>query len=150
MTIARIPTGITPDAQANFGQLGLMSNVNNYAENIFPVVTSGTLVSISALAFLAGMTVLAPGVSGAFNIQLPSTTLLIATLGPTIPMDGTYAEPVHIVNNGTGQTGTVLAGDAFTTLIGNMTVGSNFTRKFIFTVTGANTCTLQNVGTWGL
>ena len=151
MSIARIPAGITPDAQANLGVVGLMANVNNYCEGISPVTTAaGATTTLTAAQILAGMTVLAAGAAGAFNLQLPSTALLLANLGPTIPMDGTYAEPIHIVNNGVGQTGTIVAGDGSTTLVGTMTVATNTTRKFILTVTGVNTISIQNVGSWGL
>lgn len=150
MAIAKIPAGLTPDNQANWGLHGLMSNVNNYAESTTAVTTAGTSTTLTALQVLAGMTILNSGASGGFTINLPSTTALITALGMTIPTDGSYAEPIHILNNGVGQTGTVTAGDASTTLTGTMTCATNTTRKFILTVTSATTVTIQNCGSWSL
>jgi hypothetical protein len=150
MGIAKLPAGITADAQANFGYFGTVSNLNNYAEATTPVTTAGTAVALTAAQILAGMTILNAGASGGFTINLPSTASMIAALGPTIPMDGSYSEPIHILNNGVGQTGTVTAGDAGTTLTGTMTCATNTTRKFILQVTSPTTITIQNCGSWGL
>ena len=151
MPIQPIPGGITPDPQANLGALALMNNVNNYAEANVAVTTSGTSVTLTATQALCGSLILNAGASGAFTINLPSTAALVASLGPTVFVG--YAEPVQITNNNIGQTGTLTAGDANTTLIGNVTIATNTTRKFIMTVTalGATPAvTFQNIGTWNL
>jgi hypothetical protein len=148
--IMKLPSGITADPSALYGLLGLISNANNYAESIANVTTAGTNTPVTPAQILSGMLVMAAGASGGFTITLPATSAILAALGPTIPTDGTYAEPCHIVNNGVGQTGTVTAGDANTTLTGTMTIATNTTRKFILTVTSPTTISIQNVGSWGL
>lgn len=150
MGIVKIPPGITPDNQGSFGLIGLMSNLNNYSEATTPVTTAGTNTTLTPAQMLVGVTILNSGASGAFTITLPATSAIIGALGPTIPMDGSYSEPMNILNNGVGQTGTVTAGDASTTLTGTMTVATNTTRKFIMTVTSPTTITIQNCGSMAL
>ena len=150
MTIAKIPTGVTPDNMANFGLLGLVSNINAYAQQKANVTTSGTAVALTAAQFLAGLLILGAGASGGFTINLPSTAALIAGLGPTIPTDGSFSMPIKIQNNAVGQTGTITAGDANTTLNGTMTLATSTTRNFLLTVTGPNSVVIDNMGTMGL
>jgi hypothetical protein len=150
MGIVKIPPGVTPDNQGSFGLIGLMSNLNNYAEATTPVTTAGTNTTLTPAQTLSGVTILNSGASGGFTITLPSTTAIIGSLGPTIPMDGSYSEPMNMMNNGVGQTGTLTAGDSGTTLTGTMTVATNTTRRFIMTVTSPTTITIQNVGSMSL
>lgn len=148
--IFKIPAGITADSQAMWGLFGLMSNVNNYSEQTAAVTTAGTNTAITAFQALVGVLILNSGASGAFTLTLPSTALLIAQLGPTIPTDGSYAEPVSFLNNGVGQTATLTAGDASTTITGTATIATNTTRKYIMTVTSPTTVTFQNCGSMSL
>lgn len=150
MAIVIIPPGITPDSTANWGFHALQANVNNYAEFIANITTAGTNTNVTALQALAGFMYLAAGASGGFTLTLPSTTALLTALAPTTPTNGTYAEPIHVVNNNVGQTATLTAGDTNTTLTGTMTVATNTVRKFMFTVTSPTTVTITNVGTWTL
>jgi len=149
MAIWKFPPGLTADMTALFGLFGLASNVNNYAEATTAVTTAGTSTTLTAAQVLAGMTILNSGASGAFTINLPSTASMIAALG-TIPLDGTYSEPIHFLNNSVGQTGTITAGDSGTTLTGTMTCATATTRKLLLNVTSPTTITIQNCGSWGL
>jgi len=146
MSIVVIPPGITPDSSANWGLHALQSNVNNYSETKQNVTTAGTNSTLTAAQALCGALFLNSGASGGFTITLPATSALIAALGPTVPMDGSYSEPLWITNNNVGQTGTVTAGDASTTLTGTMTIATNTTRKFLLTVTSPTAVTIQNQG----
>lgn len=149
--ISPLPAGIVADKSAGFGIFGLISNLNNYSEAISAITTAGTNTTLTAAQLLIGVTKLNAGASGGFTITLPSTVAIIAALGPTIPMDGTYAEPVSILNNGVGQTGTVTAGDASTTLTGTMTVATNTRRVFMLTVlAGGATIAIENIGSLAL
>ena len=153
MAIVKIPQGVTPDSMGFMGMIGLMSNVNNYAEGIATVASTGTSMTLTSAQLLAGVTNITSGASGGFTINLPSTVAIIAALGPSIPTDGSYSEPIHFINNGTGQTGTVTAGDSGTTFVSGLstaTVANNVTRKYILTVTSPTTITLANVGTLSL
>jgi len=67
-----------------------------------------------------------------------------------VPTDGSYAEPISIMNDNIGQIGTLTAGDASTTLVGTMTVATNTRRLFLLTVTGNNTIQINNIGSMGL
>jgi hypothetical protein len=146
MGIVQLPAGLVPDAQANWGLHALQSNVNNYSETRQTVTTAGTNTPLTAAQALCGALFLNAGASGGFTITLPSTVAMIATLGPTIPFDGSYSEPLWITNNNVGQTGTVTIADASTTLTGTMTIATNTTRKFLLTVTGPTTIAIQNQG----
>lgn len=148
--IAPFPPGVVADNSALFGLLGMWANLNNYAESIVAVTTAGTNTTLTPAQLLAGVTKLNAGASGGFTITLPSTSAIIAALGPTIPTNGTYAERVSIENNNVAQTGTVTAGDANTTLTGTMTVATNTCREFILTVLSQTTIALENIGTKAL
>jgi hypothetical protein len=150
MAIFNVPAGIVPDKSAAFGLFGLMANVNNYAEALTTLATSGTNINLTAAQFLNGIVRLTSGASGGFTITLPSTTLLIAALGPTIATDGSYAEPVSVMNDNIGQTGTLTAGDSSTTLTGTMTIATNTRRTFLLTVTAAGALTINNLGSIAL
>lgn len=145
-----VPAGLAPDKVGMWGLIGLMSNLNNYAETISAAISTATAPTLTAAQLLAGFTQLSTGAGGPYNVTLPSTASIIAALGPAVPTDGTYSEPIHILNNNSGQTATLVAGDASTTLTGTMTVATNTTRKLMLTVTSATTITIQNVGTWNL
>jgi hypothetical protein len=150
MTIVKIPSGIVPDNTAVWGLLGLMANVNNYSETQTTQATAGTNTTLTSVQALCGGLFLTAGASGGFTITLPSTAALFSALGPTVPIDGTYSEPMWITNSGTGQTGTLTIGDSSTTLSGTMTIATNTTRKFLLTVTGPTTITIINQGSLSL
>lgn len=151
MTIFRQPAGITADAQANWGLHALMQNANAYS--LTPqaaIVTAGTNTTLTAIQATSGIVLLTAGASSGFTITLPSTSAILSALGPTIPVDGSYAEELFIQNNAIGQTGTVTAGDASTTLSGTMTIATSTTRVFLMTVTSASTISLTNIGSLAL
>lgn len=148
--IAPLPPGIVPDVAANFGLFGLWNNVNNYAESLSTVVTAGTNSTLTVAQLLSGVTNLTAGASGGFTITLPATSAIISGLGPTIKTDGSYAIPISFLNNAVGQTGTVTAGDASTTVTGTATVATSTRRLFLLTVNSPTTITLQNLGTISL
>lgn len=150
MAIVKLPPGIQPDMTANWGFHALANNVNNYSEALSTVATSGTSVTLTAANIQAGIVNLTSGASGGFTINLPSTTAIISALGNTVATDGSYSEPISFMNNAVGQTGTVTAGDASTTVTGTATVATNTIRKYLMTVTSPTTITLQNVGTMNL
>lgn len=148
--IWKIPSGITPDNSGFGGLYGFAQAVNNYAESLSSITTAGTNTTLTAAQVVVGVTKLNAGASGGFTITLPSTASIIAALGMTIPMDGTYCEPVSIENNNVGQTGTVTAGDASTTLTGTMTIATNTRRLFILCVASATAITIENIGSLAL
>jgi hypothetical protein len=145
-----MPGGITADKSGAYGYFGLISNLNNYSESIVQITTAGTNTTLTAAQTLTGITKLNTGASGGFTITLPTTAAIISALGPTIPLDGTYAEPISMENNNIGQTGTLTAGDSSTTLTGTMTVATNTRRLFLLTVLSATTIAIENIGTVNL
>lgn len=150
-----IPGGITPDKSGAYGLFSLMNNVNNYAEALppnFGIATSGTNITLTAAQIGYGITRLTAGASGGFTITLPSTASILSLIGAgnSVPTDGSYAEPISIMNDAIGQTGTLTAGDASTTLVGTMTVATNTRRLFLMTVTGPSTIQINNIGTVAL
>ena len=150
-----MPAGMTPDKSAAFGRPGLISNVNNYSEALpagFGIATSGTNINLTPLQATIGVTRLTSGASGGFTITLPSTASILSFIGAgnAVPTDGSYAEPISIMNDNIGQIGTLTAGDASTTLVGTMTVATNTRRLFLLTVTGNNTIQINNIGSMGL
>ena len=51
--IFNIPPGIAPDAVGAWGIFGLMQNLNNYAENLSSLTTSGTPATLAGIAFMS-------------------------------------------------------------------------------------------------
>jgi hypothetical protein len=125
----------------------LIKSLNAYSQNIVTVVTSGTNSNLTAAQSVAGIVNLTSGASGAFTITLPSTATIIAALG-NFPNDGLFTFPIEIVNNNTTFTGTLTAGDANTTITGTATIATGTVRKYLVQVTGVNTITITNIGTY--
>jgi len=144
--ILALPGGITSDPSGAWGFFAMLSNLNAYAQRIFTIVTAGTNSTLTAAQAIAGCIRLTAGASGGFTITLPSTVALLAALGPAIPTDGSFTKVINILNDNVGQTGTLTAGDASTTITGTATIATNTRRQFTLTVTGPTTITLQNFG----
>jgi len=146
--------GIVPDKSALFGMFAAVNNINNYSEALTAPINAGSGFTITTAQFAQAI-INITAASGGFNATLPTTVQLLASLGNTIPLDGSYSEPFSILNNGSGQTATLVAGDANTTVTGNATVANNTRRLFQVTVnapnaSGINTITFQNLGTMNL
>lgn len=149
-SVQPLPSGVTADKSALFSLIALMANVNAYAQTRADVTTAGTDSTLTAAQAIAGSLFLASGASGGFTITLPTTKALITAFGPTIPVDGTFSKLITITNVGVGQTGTLTAGDASTTITGTATIATNTSRTFVLTINTASTVTLQNTGTRAL
>ncbi len=145
-----VPSGLVADAQAQFGLMGLMSNVNAQGENEANVTTAGTNSTLTPAQAISGALLLAAGASAGFTITLPSTADIIAALGPTVPLDGTFSKILRIKNDNIGQTGTLTAGDVSTTVTGTATIATNTTRTFVLTVTNGSSLVIENLGTMNL
>lgn len=152
--ICPIPGGIVADPSAVFGLFRLMANVNNYSLALTAPINAAAGFTITAAQFAQGI-INVTAASGPYNATLPTTAQILAAMGNTIPLDGTYAEPFHFMNNSSGQTATLVAGDANTTVTGNATMLTATYREFLVTVNAANaagviTLTFQNLGTRAL
>ncbi len=148
--VLAVPSGLVADMQGMWGLMALISNVNAMAPTKANVTTAGTNSTLTAAQGIAGALILASGASGGFTITLPSTAALISALGPTIPIDGTFSKIVRIKNDAVGQTGTLTAGDASTTVTGTATIATDTTRTFLLTVASATTLTYENLGSMAL
>lgn len=142
-----LPAGIIPDPAANFGLTALLGNMVKYAaREIAAVTTAGTASVLTAAQAHRSVIRLDTGASGGFTLTLPATTAIISALGPSIPTDGTFSKRVRIVNNNVGQTGTLTAGDASTTITGTATIATNTAREFLLTVLSPTTLSYENLG----
>lgn len=117
-TIQPLPAGMTADNAADYGYFALLSNLNAYAEGLAAVAgtTTTTLVLTAANVLAKNIVITTGNITGGFTINLPSTESIYTALGPTVPLDGSFYFPLWIANQGTGQTGTLTAGDANTTV----------------------------------
>jgi len=147
--ICPLVQGIVPDNSSAFGLNRLLANVNNYSLALSAPINAGAGFTITMAQFNQGV-INITAASGGFNATLPTTAQLLAAMGPTVQTDGSYCEPFHIMNNGSGQTATLVIGDSSTTLTGTATVPNNTVREFLVTVTGPSTITFQNFGTRAL
>ena len=149
--IVVIPGGITPDNAGAWGLFGFMQNANSYALAPVPTIAGATTVNlvVTTAALLAGTLIMTVGnITGGFTITLPTTAQILAALGNTIPTNGQFSKRMSFLNSGIGQTGTLTAGDASTTVTGTATIATATGRDYILTVTSATTISLTNVGTY--
>ena len=149
MTIFAVPPGIVADASAAWGLFGFMSNAN-VGTGVARITTAGTSTTLTPAQSVVGAIILAAGASGGFTINFPSTAALLLAMGETIPIDGSFMYLLAIKNNAVGQTGTVTAGDASTTVTGTATIATNTTRLFAVIATSATTVTIENLGSLSL
>ena len=144
--LAPFPAGMVADRAADFGLLALLSNANAYCGHLENIATAGTNSLLTAAQCRRAVIRLTTGASGGFTVTLPSTIAIIAALGPTIVTDGSYGQLFSILNDNVGQTGTLTAGDASTTITGTATILTNTRRDFFMMVTGPSTITYFNIG----
>lgn len=157
--IFQVPAGQqNVDPVGGDGLPGLMQNLNNYSQQLSSTPTSGSAVTLIALSsqaanaagnVLSGFVQLNAGATGALTVNLPATSAMIAALGAATPLDGSYSEPLHVVNN-SGQTATITAGDSNTTLMGSASITTGTVRKFMMRVLNSSNLSITNCGTWGL
>ncbi len=144
--IKGLPGGLTPSHSADYGLTALVSNVNAYAEGLSLITTAGTDVPLTAAQVLSKNIVLASGASGGFTITLPATAKIFSAMGPTIPVDGSFYFPLYITNQGVGQTGTLTAGDASTTVSATeATLATNVSGKWMVQIATATTLVITRV-----
>lgn len=144
--IAPFPAGMTPDRSANFGLEALMSNLNAYAEGLSVIVTAGTNSTLTTAQLLSKNIVLTSGASGPFTLTLPATVAIFGALGGTVPVDGSFFFPLYVANQGVGQTMTLTAGDASTTVSATeATLATNISGKWMVQVATATTLVITRV-----
>ena len=148
--VMAVPAGMVADAQAEYGLIGLMSNVNAVSVTEANVTTAGTNSTLTGAQAIAGALILAAGASGGFTLTLPATSAIISALGATVPVDGTFSKILRVKNDNVGQTATVTVGDASTTLVGTMTIATDTTRTFLLTVTNGTAVVIENLGSMSL
>lgn len=145
--LKHIPQGMVADGSAMFGLIAGMRNGNVYTERqIAAITTAGTASTVTTAQLIAGVIQLNAGASGGFTLTLPTTAAILAYFGPTLETDGTFSKWITIINNGVGQTGTLTAGDASTTITGTATIATNTVRQFLLNVTNGTTISLTNCG----
>lgn len=148
--VAAFPPDLQADNEALYGLIGFWRNANAASDGRVAITTAGTDSTLTAAQVALGAIILAAGASGGFTITLPTTAAILSALGPTIPTDGSFSKVIRIKNDGVGQTGTLTAGDASTTINGTATIATNTTRTFLLTVASASTITIDNMGSMAL
>jgi len=136
-----------------FGVPGRVRNVASMIDKSLATVSTGagTAAVVSASIFPLGTMDLQPGATGGFTLTLPSTASIIAQYPPTIPLDGGYNVEIDILNDAVGQTATLTAGDASTTIVGTATIANNTTRTYLVNLNvGNGTMTWINKGSKSL
>ena len=143
------PSGITPDKPGMYGLMGLIRNLNQYAQSLSSVATSGTDVTLTAPQMVVGTVQINTGASGAFTITTPTASAIVAELGNTVPLDGTFSKIVNLINNNVAQTGTLTAGTGVT-VVGTATIATDTKRSFMLRVLNSAAVTLSNQGSVAL
>lgn len=124
-----------------------MNNANAYSLQAASYATTGNAVSIAAGDVVDGLIMLNAGATGGYAATLPSTDSILAALGASVPQDGSFTKIVVLMNNGSGQTATLTAGDGKTTIVGTATVANNVSRHYAMRVGLGSTLMFQNIGT---
>lgn len=141
-----MPKGTAPDAFGNWGMFGFLQNANNYAESLSSVASVASGLVLTPAQLLNGVVQLNAGAGAAFNVTLPGTGAIIAALGNTTPLDGSYSERWTFINN-SGFTATLIAGDGGTNIIGTGSVlASNVARTYIAQVLGSASINVNPAG----
>jgi hypothetical protein len=128
-----VPAGITPDNVGAYGLFGFMAanTVLIPTDVLIVPVGTGTNVTLTAAQINSGVINLQGSPSGPFTITTPTAAQIIANLGPNVPQDGSASFFGFLVNDGTGQTGTLTAGDANVTIVNTATVATAANRHFL-------------------
>jgi len=143
--IAAVPAGLTADRTAALGLMGLMQNANNYSQEMASYATASAGVTILPANLVDGIIQLNAGAGAGYAVTLPTTSQILGALTGTVPQDGSFTKIVRIVNNGSGQTATLTAGDAPTSIIGTATIANNACRDYAMRVL-ASAITFSNLG----
>jgi hypothetical protein len=143
--LAPLPRGVVADNSSELGLLGLWQNANNAAPGLGSVASAGVAITLIPAQLLAGTVQLNAGNAGAFTVTLPSTGAIIAALGPTVALDGSYFEEVNFLNN-SGALATLVAADGGTAIVGAPTIASNVCRTYMMQILGSSTLSLSNMG----
>jgi hypothetical protein len=145
--------GMQPDKSALWGLAQAIWALDIYVKSRDTVTTAGTNSTLTNAQALAGALILSAGATGGFTITLPTTASLLGFLRVSqglIPTDGSFSKIIEIKNSAVGQTGTLTAGDANTTITGTATIATNTVRRFLMTITSATTITFENFGSSAL
>lgn len=137
------------DNVALFGVGGRVRNISAMVDKSLVTVSTGTGTAaiVPASAFPAGTWDLQPGATGGFTLTLPSTAAILAAYPNTIPQQGSFNVEIDILNDAVGQTATLTAGDASTTILGTATIANNVCRRYLVNLNvGAKTTTWINKG----
>jgi len=123
----------------------LIDAINAYAEQASVVDISGN-TTLTAAQANGGVLVLTGSPGAGFNLTLPATAEITRVpSGAGVPLDGTYQFILSVVNE-TGQTATLVAGDASTTITGTATVAASRVRRYLVTYVSGVTVTMRNIG----
>lgn len=141
--IKALPPGLVADVADLLSSA--VQNINAYSQQMASYATAGTSMTILAADVVDGIIQLNTGASGGYTANLPTTAAILGALGATVPQDGTFTKIVRIVNNNSGQTATLTAGDTPTTVIGTATIATNTCRDFAMRVMGS-AITFTNLG----
>ncbi len=139
---------ITADASAMYGLIAMQTNLNSYScrEKATITTTTANASVLTANQAHRSVILLEAGANAGFTLTTPTAANIIKGLPSTIPLDGTYAKRIRIVNNSVGQTGTLTAGDSSVTITGTATIATATAREFLFTVLSATTVSYENLG----
>jgi len=143
-----LPAGMVADPSSNFSLQALQSNANaaSYGAVSQLATTTANAVVVTPAMLLSGVINMTAGANGAFTITLPTTAQILAVLGPTIVYDGTFGKMLQFINVAIGQTGTVTAGDANTTVTGTATIATNVVREYLLNINAGGLVVVTNMG----
>lgn len=136
--------GVDPGGGAGLLQ-AFMNNANNYSQQMASYATTGNSVAVIAADVVDGVLQMNAGAGAGFTINLPTTAQILGALQASVPQDGSFTKIIRVVNNGSGQTGTLTAGDASTQIIGTATIGTNVCRDYALRVMASN-INITNIG----
>lgn len=144
----QIPPGLTPDNSAQWGMFQGLVLLNDYCYVPVTLASAVAMTLTAAQLSQLGMINITGAQGGAITATTDTAAAILAAMSPNfigLPLNSTYASPVRIMNNGTGQVITVVGGTGVT-ISGTATIASGSWREFMMIPTAAGAITMLNVG----
>lgn len=132
-SIQPVPAGIQPDNQGFAGFFGMLANLDAIDWDFLALIGgSATTITLTGAQFFQNVIDYSGSPAGAVTVTTPTATQIITAMPPTIPANG-YNFPWDFINDGSGQTVT-LVGGTNVTVQGTATIANNTCREYIIAV----------------
>jgi hypothetical protein len=146
--LENLPAGITADASANFGLIGLFANLAVLDFDLISVVGgASTAITLTGTQFSANVIDYSGSPGGGVTMTTPTAAQIFSALPASVPAGG-INWPLVFINDSAGQTVTLTAGTGVT-VVGTATIATATVRLFLVNALPAS-ASIINCGGWSL